>query len=409
MSEILSPDDVLRIRMRALGLAESAWADGGRSANHDIAPDLAHDVARSGAERIAAVARRMLALQGQDWRSARWALGVRAPGTTAADVEAAFDTRRIVRSWPMRGTVHIVAAEDIRWMQLATNHRVLAGAPKRRAFLGIDDAALDRLVDTSLLALAAAGTDGLDRDRLAEAWTEAGIDWQPNWRYHLIWWICQNGLAAFGPIGPGGEPLLVATEHWITASRDLAGDAALHELAVRYAAARGPFREKDLAWWTGLTVAEARAGITAAAESGALVPARARDAAGATVPGAAGRLWVDPGLLGATDDPTREGPLPEWVLLAAFDEHLLGYSERSPQLDPEHFARIVPGRNGMFLPTVVHRGGVVGTWKRRRGRAGGLDIAPFPGAGIDAGALATANRAWAAFHGVAAGDIALAE
>ncbi|SDQ27433.1 winged helix DNA-binding domain-containing protein [Leucobacter chromiiresistens] len=397
MNETLSPDDVLRMRMRALGLAGHDGAEGGRSSTDDTAHD--------GAERIAAVARRMLALQGQDWRSARWALGVRAPGTTSADVEAAFDSRRIVRSWPMRGTVHIVAAEDIRWMQLATNHRVLAGAPKRRAFLGIDDAVLDRLVDTSLLALAAAGPAGLDRDRLAATWTEAGIDWQPNWRYHLIWWICQNGLAAFGPIGPGGEPLLVATEHWITASRDLAGDAALHELAVRYAAARGPFREKDLAWWTGLTVAEARIGIAAAAESGALAPVRARDAAGETVLGAAGKLWVDPGLLGAT----RDAPLPEWRLLAAFDEHLLGYSERSPQLDPEHFARIVPGRNGMFLPTVVERGVVVGTWKRRRTRAGGLDVAPFPGARIDLGALAAANRDWAAFHGVAAGDVALAE
>ncbi|MEJ6488952.1 winged helix DNA-binding domain-containing protein [Leucobacter sp. USCH14] len=394
MSDTLSPDDVLRMRVHALGLAENGWT-GAEQEHRGI-----------GGERTGAVVRRMLALQGQDWRSARWALGIRAPGTTVEDVEASFTERRIVRSWPMRGTVHIVASEDIRWMQLATNHRVLAGAPKRRAFLGITDALLDRLVDTSMLALGAAGSSGLDREELGRAWTDAGLEWQSNWRYHLIWWICQNGLAAFGPIGPAGEPLLVAAEHWIPAHRDVTGDAALRELATRYAAARGPIREKDLAWWTGLTVAEARVGISAAVDSGSLVQVRSRDANGEDVPGAAGKLWVDPALLGT---PSRDAPLPEWLLLAAFDEHLLGYSDRAPQLDSAHFSRIVPGRNGMFLPTVVHRGRVVGTWKRQRTKAGGLGIDPFPEAQIDTDALAEANRTWAAFHGVAAGDVALIE
>ncbi|MEV8339648.1 crosslink repair DNA glycosylase YcaQ family protein [Leucobacter sp. NPDC077196] len=147
MSEFLSLEDVLRLRMFALGLSDTSW------------PRTLE--ASTCAQRIAGVAHRMLALQGQDWRSARWALGSRAPGATVADVEAAFAERRIVRSWPMRGTVHVVAAEDIGWMQQAANHRVLAGAPKRRAFLGMSDAALERLVDTSLLALDESGPAGL--------------------------------------------------------------------------------------------------------------------------------------------------------------------------------------------------------------------------------------------------------
>lgn len=389
MSEQLSPADVLRLRMRALGLTPESWAG-----QHT----------ETGADRIAAVARRMLAVQGQDWRSSRWALGVRAPGSHVDDVLDAFTERRIVRSWPMRGTVHVVPAEDIGWMQAATNHRVLAGAPKRRDFLGMSDAALDRLVDTSLAALDA--TPGLDRDALSAAWTDAGIEWQSAWRYHVIWWICQNGLATFGPIGAGGEPQLVRTEEWIKAPRQLSGDAALAELASRYAFGRGPVRDKDFAWWTGLTVREARVGIEAAEAAGSLVKAQALDATGDPITGVAGTLWVDPESLGAD---LSGSAMPEWSLLAAFDEHLLGYTERAVQLDPEHFDRIVPGRNGMFLATVVHRGRVVGTWKRARTKRGGLEVSPFPGSRIDSSALEPLNAAAATFHGVPPGEVTLAE
>jgi hypothetical protein len=50
------------------------------------------------------------------------------------------------------------------------------------------------------------------------------------------------------------------------------------------------------------------------------------------------------------------------LLLPGFDEFVLGYGDRSAVLDPEHSDRIVPGGNGMFRPTVVHEGRIVGTW-----------------------------------------------
>lgn len=50
--------------------------------------------------------------------------------------------------------------------------------------------------------------------------------------------------------------------------------------------------------------------------------------------------------------------------LPGFDEYLLGYQDRSPVLPAEFAGRITPGNNGMFLPTIVADGQVVGTWKR---------------------------------------------
>ena len=349
----------------------------------------------SGSDRVAAVARHMLALQGQDWRSSRWALGVRAANLTGgeasvADVAAAFSEGRVVRTWPMRGTVHVVAAEDIGWMQSVAGGRPLAGAPKRREFLGISDEVLERLVDVSLQALR--GSSGLDRDELSAAWTEAGIEWRSNWRYHLIWWLCQNGLAMLGPTDGSVEPRLVLAEGWI---RDpYTPDDPLAELAARYAAARGPVRAKDLAWWAGITAADAKRGLEAATETGALQRVQL-----AETPGAAGSLWAPVELLGAS------AAVPEWLLLPSFDEHLLGYTLRDPQLDPAHFERIVPGRNGMFLATVVHRGRVVGTWRRIARKSGGIEVTSLPGERIDRKALTGELARWSAFHGLEPGPI----
>ena len=51
-------------------------------------------------------------------------------------------------------------------------------------------------------------------------------------------------------------------------------------------------------------------------------------------------------------------------LMAAFDEYLLGYQDRSAALEPRYVQKIVPGGNGIFLPTIVSNGRIVGTWKR---------------------------------------------
>ena len=386
MIAAVNQDDLRRLRVRALGIG--------------AAPGLPSP--QSGPGRISEVASGMLAVQGQDWRSARWALGVRAQGTSVEDVHEAFNSAQIVRSWPVRGTIHVLAAEDLGWLQEATGGRVLAGAPKRRAALGIDDATLDRLVDVSIAALRSVGSAGIDRDGLSTAWTEAGIDWQSAWRYHVIWWLCQNGIAVFGPVREGGEPLLVEAAEWIGRPRRLSGDEALAELAFRYARARGPVRERDLAWWSGLTVREARRAVALAAEADRLVPLALADAGGS-----APALWTDPRLLdtsgaeAASDRSVPEESAPDrWRLLPAFDEHLLGYADREAQLAPEHLERIVPGKNGMFLATVVDSGRVVGTWRRSHRSAPGIEVTPLPGTRIDARELEPEGARWSRFHGL---------
>jgi hypothetical protein len=51
-------------------------------------------------------------------------------------------------------------------------------------------------------------------------------------------------------------------------------------------------------------------------------------------------------------------------MLPGFDEYMLGYTDRSPILQREHAGKIIPGNNGMFMPTLIISGKVAGTWKR---------------------------------------------
>ena len=80
----------------------------------------------------------MLALQGQDLPGAKWSIGLRGAGGTERDVDAAFDAGHIVRSWPMRGTLHVVAGEDLGWMLALTTPAAIASSAQRRAVLGLE-------------------------------------------------------------------------------------------------------------------------------------------------------------------------------------------------------------------------------------------------------------------------------
>lgn len=56
------------------------------------------------------------AVQAQDYAGAKWSLGLRLPGSVDANIEQAIAARTIVRTWAPRGTLHFVAAPDLRWL-----------------------------------------------------------------------------------------------------------------------------------------------------------------------------------------------------------------------------------------------------------------------------------------------------
>jgi hypothetical protein len=326
------------------------------------------------------VVRSFGAVQAQDYLGALWAIGLRVPSLREADVERAFADRSIVRTWPMRGTLHFVAADDVRWMLELMAPHVVARASRRFAELGIGEADLAR----SRRVLARSLRNGAARTRSAvyAALGAANISTTGQRGIHILWRLAQEGLICFGP-RQGKEHTFALLEAWLPAVRRLPHDEALAEVSLRYFTGHGPATLSDFTWWSGLPAAKARAGLESAK------PRLERETVGDRTYWFASR---------ARPGPVRVAGA---YLLPAFDEYLVGYRDRSAVL---HDARVLHDGGGMLAPTAIVNGQVIGTWKRAL-RAGAVAITVTPAAPMTPGArsaVARAARAYGAFLGRAA-------
>ncbi len=329
------------------------------------------------------VVRWMGATQAQDAAQAAWAVGLRSAGATVGDVERAIADREIVRTWPMRGTLHLVPAGDARWMVGLSEARMIASTRRRREQLGLDDATMTRCL--RLFASALPGGGPMPRSRMLRLLADAGVDPGGQRGYHVLWYAAQVGLICQGPRA-GAEDTFALLDEWVPGGETLSREVALATLAGRYVASHGPATVHDFAWWAGLTVGDARLGLDGA--QGMLT----------SVPSGGKSYWVAGGP--PVPELGRAG-LPEVYLLPGFDEYLLGYRDRDAVLNPAHARRVVPGANGVFFPTVIVDGQVAGTWKRRfTGGAVEITVSPFGNLDALGDLIDGAARSFGAFLGL---------
>jgi Winged helix DNA-binding domain len=321
---------------------------------------VAQRLAGPGHASAAAVVRWLTAAQAQDHGGAVTSVALRTAGGTRAAVEAAFDAGEVVKSWPLRGTLHLVAAEDLPWILTLAAPRVIAKTAARRAGLAIDESTIGYAHELTREALG--GGRSVRRDELLAVWDKAGVATAGQRGYHVLRHLAMTGVVCFGPV-QDREQLVVLVDEWIPRPRRPEREEALGELALRYFRGHGPAAVKDYTRWAGLTVAEVTAGLAIARAQ--LTAIRVDGVEYLMDP-------ATPDLLTAHREAAREV-----LLLPGFDEYMLGYADRSAALPAEHADRIVPGGNGVFQPTVVSAGQVVGTW-RAAGTAGRREVAATP-------------------------------
>lgn len=320
------------------------------------------------------VARAFGAHQGQDVTGVLSSLALRSGGDVAAVTEA-FDRGEIVRGYPMRGTVFAVAADTLAWLtQLCADGPVRA-AIQRRASLELDQQQVDRAGEVLAELVAPHSSPGTGRGVLRaevmEAWEAAGIATGGGRGYHVLTHHLSTGLVAYGPWREGETAVVLAAD-WLPTGSDLEGAfggdriAAVAELARRYLTSHGPASERDLAWWSKLTLGEIRAALPAVEEE---LESGWADAAGRlharpdAAPGGSGeRLYWRPGL--ADEYAQREKDTLRELLLPGFDELVLGYRDRLFLMDEARHALLVPGNNGVFKKAALRRAEVVGFWTR---------------------------------------------
>jgi Winged helix DNA-binding domain len=320
-------------------------------------------------------------LQAQDTPASRLALRPRSSGLDEAAVRRACNQdRTVVRTWAMRGTLHLVAAEDAGWL-VALLGPVFADAGRRRRLqLGLDDGVCERALERLPAVL---GDGPLSRGELVRRLAAEGVRIDPRGQApaHLVAYAAMRGLVCRGPDLGGDEASYVLLEDWAGPGRGGPGDRrggppvgrtldpeeALAELARRYLGGHGPAGPEDLAAWSGLPAGQARRAFELVAGEVRPVELDGR------------RLWAP---AGATASRARGGR-PVVRLLGRFDDYLLGWRGRDLVLD-RRFARRVQAGGGWIHPVVVVDGRVAGTWRASRA-AGRLEVTVAPFGRLPAG------------------------
>jgi mono/diheme cytochrome c family protein len=297
--------------------------------------------------------RHLTGVQAQVLSAAGLALRARTGGLTRAKVDRArLHDRSIVLTWAMRGTLHLVAAEDHAWLVPLTTEPRVANALRRLAQEGVPADGAERGVRAIARMLDAHGP--LTRAEVASRLRRHRVRTEGQAIAHLLWLAVAHGAACHGPDGA-----FVSPGDWLPRSGPVDRDDALRELAVRYLRSHGPAAPEDLAFWSGLRLTDARRAwgtVQAGLEE-------IRTERG-------GRMW-------SLKRRGERAPLGLVRLLPSFDEYLLGWRDRSFMATPTHWREINRG-GGWLHPVLLCDGIAAGRWSLEpEGRGRRAEVRPF--------------------------------
>ncbi len=314
----------------------------------------------------AAVVGHLGAVQSQLHDMSLWALGRRC-GATLAEVSSAFEAGDFVRTHALRPTWHHVLPADL------TDLLAIAAPRTRQATAS--NARRDGLTPESLarwssLAIAAVEADGpLTRPEIEARLADAGYVREGNGMAHVMIEAELTGAIHSGPMR-GKQHTYIASSLPPSRRTD---DERLAWVARRYALGHGPVLAQDLAWWTGLSLTQARRAI-------GLAELEPVDLDGETFHIA---------------EPAERVDVPAALLLPAFDE-FISYTRRPVDLEG------VGGEVGTLLRStglLFVDGGLAGSWTRSVGAASAT-VTVQAGGALDARvrrALETEAAAYARF------------
>lgn len=330
----------------------------------------------------------LLAVQGQQVSALPHALLERTPSAKFSDVSTAFNQLELVRSRPMRGTVHITSAADYHWLRLTLNQRSTYSLRNQLVLGSISETDLEtawQLVKTH------AGEQGIRRKDMFALWVQAGLAVKAQnatspqappteqarvnrWCTLMMWELDRNGLVVEGPMGTNEHRFIDAT--CLPAATSAASGykfdptnlrAARMEVARRYAYGHGPVSVADLARWTALPVTQARQALEDAASDSSDIKQiiRVKIEKNTFTPAAPPKAVKEynqllymradlPDLL--TDNLSQARRL---IYLPAFDELHVGYRNRTCLTDEAGEKLICPNANGLFRPLIVNNGRLI--------------------------------------------------
>jgi hypothetical protein len=284
----------------------------------------------------------MGAMQAQNFAMAKWAIGVRLLNSTEHEINGAIDRGDIIRTHLLRPTWHFASASDVSWMLELTAKKVKASMKSRQQQLGLTEAIITK--SNSIIEKALRGGKHLSRAELQLELIESGVAIYDNRLSHLLAHAELDGLICSGVV-KNGEPAYALLQERVVKTGMLTRHEALAALAKKYFWSHSPATLQDFTWWSGLTISEATLALEMVKSE-------------LTSEQIDNRIYWIP----QTFSLPRIGK--DLVhLLPAFDEFIISYQDRSASLtDVDHKKAV--SNNGIFRPTIVVNGQVMGIWNR---------------------------------------------
>jgi hypothetical protein len=304
-----------------------------------------HLATRASTKDLGKVARDMGGAQAQLMSAAELQLGVRSRASVEDVRKALWQDKALVKTWLMRGTLHLVPSTDLPLYTAAMRSRWVW--PNNTWLKWV------RLTEPELIALIAAIGDALDepmtREELIASVGRHSSDHirtvlKSGWST-LLKPVARAGRLCFGP-SRGQSVTFVRPDVWLKSWRDIDPDEAIVEVARRYLRVYGPATRDDFGRWFG-----AWPGVGKAAWAGL-----AGDLAPVSIEGRrADVLAADLKQLSrAAHDSTVR-------LLPAFDPYLMGHNSRDHLFEPKYRPR-VSRTAGWISAVVLFAERVIGTW-----------------------------------------------
>ncbi len=260
----------------------------------------------------------------------------------------------------MRGTLHLLSSEDVRWILRLVGPTMVRKFRRRHQELGLTPQVYTRAVEVMRQALGEHGA--LTRRQIAERWAEQGLPSEGQGVPHLLCRASLEGLICFGPT-VGGKATHVLLDNWLGDGAEVADPGT--ELARRYVTAYAPTTPEDYGTWSGLPVKEVRSAFESIRDELLKV-----DVDGTP-------MWMPRTHAGLLDEAMSDES-PAIKMLGAFDPYLLGYRTRDHLgIGPELLKQVHPG-GGIIRPIILVNGRAVATWSRKRsGRKLKIAVSPF--------------------------------
>jgi uncharacterized protein YcaQ len=327
-------------------------------------------------------------LHAQVMSSAELTLWARVEGLDRDAVrDALWRDRSLVKTWAMRGTLHVLpSAEFPLWQTALATRRGYQRASWQRGF-GVTAEQLRAMLQAIPWAL-----DGrmLSREALADevaritGSAELGDKVRHSWG-SLLKPAASLGLLCFGP-SDGQLVRFTRPDQWLQAWEELDPEVALRETARRFLHACGAVTREDYARWWGM----------AAPEGGRVLKRLGDEVLPVEVGG--GAAWA---LAADAEQVADSSPAPSVRLLPAFDQYVVAATRHAEQLMPGPFRDRVYRPQGWLSPVLLGGGRMLGTWRQEpKGRRLRVTIEPFAKlpAAVRRQAAAEAERlaAWSA-------------